>query len=160
MANNDSGYIKKELPKNIGKLGIILFFVGAVAGIIGFFTDPGRTSYSYLVSFLFVLSISVGSLLLVAIEYAANAVWSTPFRRMSEFLAASLPLLILFVIPLLLNVQNLFTLVTLRCCSQRPYASGKIGLFKFSVLFGESSCNNFSMGIFLLLYYKKQPPTR
>ncbi len=109
MANNDSGYIKKELPKNIGKLGIILFFVGAVAGIIGFFTDPGRTSYSYLVSFLFLLSISVGSLLLVAIEYAANAVWSTPFRRMSEFLAASLPLLILFVIPLLLNVQNLFT---------------------------------------------------
>ncbi|HED07561.1 MAG TPA: quinol:cytochrome C oxidoreductase [Ignavibacteria bacterium] len=109
MANNDSGYIKKELPKSVGKLGAILFLIGAVTGLIGFFIDPGRAAYSYLTSFLFLISISVGSLLLVAIEYAANAVWSTPFRRISEFLAASLPLLLILIIPLLLSVQSLFS---------------------------------------------------
>lgn len=108
MVNNDSGYIKRELPKDVGKLGIILFLIGAVTGLIGYFIDPSRASYSYLTSFLFLLSVSVGSLLLVAIEYAANAVWSTPFRRISEFLSSSLPLLIILVIPLLLSVQNLF----------------------------------------------------
>ena len=109
MSNNNSGYIKRELPKNIGKLGLILFILGAVTGIVGFFLDPGRAAYSYLTSFLFLLSISVGSLLLVAIEYAANAVWSTPFRRISEFLASALPLLIILVIPLLFSVNNLFS---------------------------------------------------
>lgn len=108
MTSNDTGYIKRTLPKNVGKLGIILFLVGAITGSVGFFLDPARASYSYLNSYLFILSIAVGSLLLVAIEYAANATWSTPFRRMSEFLASSLPLLILLVIPLLLNIQNLF----------------------------------------------------
>ena len=108
MTKNNSGYIKKELPKNISKLGLILFIVGAVTGILGYLIDPGRASYSYLTSFLFLLSISIGSLLLVAIEYAASAVWSTPFRRISEFLSSSLPLLIILVIPLLLSTHNLF----------------------------------------------------
>jgi len=108
MTNNDSVYIKKSLPKNIGKLGLILFVLGAVTGAFGYITDPSRASFSYLTSFLFLLSISVGSLLLVAIEYAASAVWSTPFRRMSEFLASSIPLLLLFVIPLFFSLQNLF----------------------------------------------------
>lgn len=108
MANNDSGYVKKVLPKKVGKLGLILFLIGAVTGIYAYINDPTRASFSYLTSFWFLLSISVGSLLLVAIEYSASAVWSTPFRRISEFLASSLPLLLIFVIPLLFSVQNLF----------------------------------------------------
>jgi hypothetical protein len=108
MSKIESGYIKKELPKNVEKLGITLFVIGAVASLIGFIIDPVRGSYSYLVAFLFLLSISVGSLLLVAIEYASGATWSTPFRRISEFLASTLPLLIILVIPLFFSLHNLF----------------------------------------------------
>ncbi|PJA98501.1 MAG: quinol:cytochrome C oxidoreductase [Ignavibacteriales bacterium CG_4_9_14_3_um_filter_30_11] len=108
MANNDSGYIKKVLPSKIGKIGLILFIIGAVTGLYGYIFDPSRAVFSYLTSFWFLLSIAVGSLLLVAIEYAASATWSTPFRRMSEFLASSIPLLIILVIPLLLSIQYLF----------------------------------------------------
>ena len=108
MQPNDSGYIKKSLPDNISKIGSILFVAGLVLGIAGFVFDAYRASYAYLVSFIFFLSIVVGSLFLVALEYAANADWSTPFRRISEFLAAGLPLLLIFVIPLLFNTGSLF----------------------------------------------------
>jgi len=73
MANNDSGYIKKVLPSKIGKIGLILFIIGAVTGLYGYIFDPSRAVFSYLTSFWFLLSIAVGSLLLVAIEYAASA---------------------------------------------------------------------------------------
>ena len=108
MSLNDSGYIKKNLPDNISKIGGILFIGGLILGIIAFLADSYRASYAYLVSFIFFLSIVVGSLFLVALEYAANADWSTPFRRVSEFLAAGLPLLLLFAIPLMFYTSNLF----------------------------------------------------
>ena len=108
MAQNDSGYIKKNLPDNISRTGGILLGLGLVLGIIAFFADSYRASFAYLVSFIFFLSIVVGSLFLVALEYAANADWSTPFRRVSEFLAAGLPLLLLFAIPLMFYTSNLF----------------------------------------------------
>ncbi|MCG6915157.1 quinol:cytochrome C oxidoreductase [bacterium BMS3Abin03] len=108
MSPNDSGYIKKDLPDNIFKAGSLLLVVGLVLGISGFLVDSYRASFAYLVSFIFFLSIVVGSLFLVALEYAANADWSTPFRRVSEFLAAGLPLLLIFAIPLMFNTGSLF----------------------------------------------------
>ncbi|HKJ81561.1 MAG TPA: hypothetical protein VJ954_06010, partial [Ignavibacteriaceae bacterium] len=108
MSKNENGYTKKNLPDKITKIGGILFAVGLLLGIAGFLADTYRASFAYLVSFIFFLSITVGSLFLVALEYAAGADWSTPFRRISEFFAASLPLLIIFVIPLFFNTGNLF----------------------------------------------------
>ena len=105
---NDSGYIKKNLPDNVSKIGGILLVVGLILGVSAFIADSYRASFAYLVSFIFFLSIVVGSLFLVALEYAANADWSTPFRRVSEFLAAGLPLLLIFAIPLMFNTNNLF----------------------------------------------------
>lgn len=108
MPKIDIGYIKKELPASIGKIGWALFAAGVILGIIAYFIDPTRTSFSYLVSYAFLVSIAIGSLLLVAIEYAAGAVWSVPFRRISEFFSAPIPLLILFAIPLLFSLHNYF----------------------------------------------------
>jgi hypothetical protein len=108
MSQIESGYHRKNLPQSVQKVGMMLAVIGLLLGIAGFVFDGYRASYAYLVSFLFFLSIAVGSLFLVALEYAANADWSTPFRRISEFFAAALPLLLIFVIPLFLNTHNLF----------------------------------------------------
>ncbi len=108
MSKIESGYNKKSLPNSVSKIGVTLLAIGLLLGISGFLVDSYRASYAYLVSFIFFLSIAVGSLFLVALEYAANADWSTPFRRISEFFAASLPLLLVLVIPLFFNTGNLF----------------------------------------------------
>jgi hypothetical protein len=108
MLPSEAGYIKKNLPDKVLKIGGILFAIGVILGIAGFLVDSFRASFAYLVSFIFFLSIVVGSLFLVALEYAANADWSTPFRRVSEFLAAGLPLLFILAIPLMFNTSSLF----------------------------------------------------
>ncbi len=108
MSSTEIGYIRKELPEKIKTIGLTLFVVGTALGIIGFLIDPQRASLSYLVTFMFLVSIGVGSLFLVALEYAVGADWSTPFRRISEFLAAVIPFLIILVIPLLFNLKYIF----------------------------------------------------
>jgi hypothetical protein len=108
MPKIDSGYVKKELPGKIGTIGVLLLAIGLIFGIISYFVDPARAAFSYLNAFIFLVTISLGSLFLVALEYLANAVWSVPFRRVSEFLAASVPLLIFLVIPLFFSLHHLF----------------------------------------------------
>jgi hypothetical protein len=109
MPKIESGYIKKELPKNIGKIGLILLVAGIVLSLVAYLTDPARASFSYLTAFVFLICIGLGSLFLVTLEYSAGAVWSVPFRRISEFYASSIPYFVLLVIPLFFSMHNLFT---------------------------------------------------
>lgn len=108
MQNNDLTYNKKELPASISKLGMVLLVVGIILGIIAFFVDHSRAVFNYLVAFAFMISIGVGALFLVALEYVAGADWSVPIRRVVEFFAATTPLLAILVIPLLFNMGELF----------------------------------------------------
>jgi hypothetical protein len=101
-------YIKKELPVKINKIGWILTLSGLLIVIISYLVDPLRSSFNNLIALIFLIGISVGALILVALEYLAGAVWSTPMRRVSEFLAASFPFIIILAIPLFLNFQNIF----------------------------------------------------
>ncbi len=109
MSSTEIGYIKRDLPDKLKTLGVILLAAGAVLGLLGFLIDPQRAVFSYLAAFLFLVSIGIGSLFLVALEYAAGADWSTPFRRVSEFFSAVIPFLLLLIIPLLFNMHNLFS---------------------------------------------------
>lgn len=108
MSKNDSGYIKRALPQKFLNIGFALLGIGLILGIIAYIIDPLRASYSYLTSFMFLISLGVGSLFLVSLEYLAGAVWSTPFRRISEFFAGTIPYLILISIPLLFTLHNVF----------------------------------------------------
>ena len=108
MSNNDSVYIKRPLPQKFLNIAIALLVIGLVPGITGYIIDPQRASYSYLTSFMFLVSLGVGSLFLVSLEYLAGAAWSTPFRRVSEFLSGIIPYLVILSIPLLFTLHDLF----------------------------------------------------
>ncbi len=108
MPKNDSGYIKRTLPQKFLTIGFALLGIGLVLGIIAYLIDPQRASYSYLTSFMFLISIGVGSLFLVALEYLSGAVWSTPFRRISEFFAGTIPYIVIISIPLFFTLHDVF----------------------------------------------------
>lgn len=108
MSKNDSGYVKRTLPQKFLTIGFTLLGIGLVLGIIAYIIDPQRASYSYLTSFMFLISLGVGSLFLVALEYLAGAVWSTPFRRISEFFAGIIPYIIIISIPLFFTMHDVF----------------------------------------------------
>ena len=99
---------KKELPANLVKTGWVFTLIGIVLVGISFITDFQRALQNNLIGFVFLASVSVGAVFFIALEYIAGAVWSTPFRRVTEFLAATLPLAILLAIPLFMNMNSLF----------------------------------------------------
>lgn len=108
MAINEMTYQKKDLPSSLSRIGYVLLGLGLILGVIAFFVDHSRAVFNYLIAFTFMISIGVGALFLIALEYVAGADWSVPIRRVVEFFAAVTPLLALLVIPLLFNIGELF----------------------------------------------------
>jgi hypothetical protein len=82
--------------------------VGIVLYIIGYMFEPRHAAFNHLISFLFLTSIAVGALFLVALEYISGAVWSVPMRRVNEFLAGLLPFTFLLAIPLFFHLHDVF----------------------------------------------------
>jgi hypothetical protein len=101
-------YQKKELPKKFSMTGWALVASGIVIVVVSYLVNPMRASFNNVIALMFMTGISVGALVLVALEHLSGAVWSTPMRRVSEFLAASIPFVAVLAIPLLFNLQGLF----------------------------------------------------
>ncbi|MBN1299657.1 MAG: quinol:cytochrome C oxidoreductase [Melioribacteraceae bacterium] len=57
---------------------------------------------------MFLTSVGVGGLFLIALEYIAGAVWSTPFRRVIEIITGIVILLPVIAVPVYLNLHDLF----------------------------------------------------
>lgn len=108
MLQNNVEYQKKELPKKLSQIGWLLFGTGLILGAIGFFSDQHRALLNYLMAYMFILSIGIGSLLLIALEYVGGADWSVPIRRVVEFLAAIIILLPILVLPLVFSIHDIF----------------------------------------------------
>jgi hypothetical protein len=108
MQETEIKYQKKELPGTLSKLGLGLLLVGIVLGVLSFFVDHSRAVFNYLLSYAFLVSIGVGALFLIALEYVAGADWSVPIRRVVEFFAAIVPFLIILAVPLILNIHDIF----------------------------------------------------
>lgn len=100
--------MKKELPGQVARYGWILLIVGAVIAAAGYLIDPRRMAFDNIIGFLFLTSIGIGSIFLVALEYIAGAVWSVPMRRVNEFLGALTLLIPLLAIPIFLNLHDLY----------------------------------------------------
>jgi hypothetical protein len=101
-------YQKKELPAKVRTIGVSLLAFGLFIVIAGYIVNPARMAFNNVIGLTFLISIVVGSLFFVSIEFISGAVWSTPFRRLAEFFTYGIFLVPLFVIPLLLNVHDIF----------------------------------------------------
>lgn len=101
-------YQKKELPSRLQSIGLLLTVLGIVIVLAGYLINPDRMAFNNIIGLTFIISIAVGALFFVAIEYLSGAVWSTPFRRITEIVSSFVIIVPLFVIPLLLNVHSVF----------------------------------------------------
>jgi hypothetical protein len=99
---------KKELPANIVKLGWALTVIGLVLVVLSYVTDAQRAGFNNIIGFTFLASVAVGAVFFIALEYIAGAVWSTPFRRVLEFLGMLLIPVVLLAIPIFMNFHDLY----------------------------------------------------
>lgn len=87
-------------------LGLGVVALGAAFGLSG--SDHTRYFFSYLTSFLFGLTIALGCLFFVLVQYAARAGWSVVIRRIPESFLYALPLFALLFVPVFLGRHELY----------------------------------------------------
>ncbi len=83
--------------------------LGAVACAILGPANPKQFFFSWLVSFLFFLSLALGALFFVLIQYATQGGWGIVLRRIGETIFATLPVMAALFLPLLLGLHDLYS---------------------------------------------------
>ena len=81
-----------------------------LAGVIAAFLFSGRDRFwtNWILWFLFLLTIGLGSLFIVALEHVVGATWSTPLRRVPERLSSFALLMVPAALVALLSLQFLY----------------------------------------------------
>lgn len=95
-------------PGKIGSVALVMGVAGLAATAFGYYTDTDQFFFSYLISFLFWISIALGALFFTLLHHLVDAEWSTVIRRWSESLMAPLSLMALLFLPILFGMHNLF----------------------------------------------------
>jgi hypothetical protein len=83
--------------------------LGAVGCAILGSGNPRQFFFSWLVSFLFFLSLALGGLFFVLIQYAAQGGWGIVVRRLGETTFATIPVFAALFVPLLLGLHDLYS---------------------------------------------------
>jgi hypothetical protein len=145
MSNQSSSaeYIKKPLPAIINTMGWGLLLLGGACYVLGYLVDARHAAFVHVVNFLFLTSIGIGALFLVALEYIAGAVWSVPMRRVNEFLAALIPIAALMALPLFFHLHDLYQWVNGEIVAhdtvlkiKEPYLNVNFFTIRFVAIFG------------------------
>ncbi|PYT98556.1 MAG: hypothetical protein DMG38_15070 [Acidobacteria bacterium] len=100
-------------PESVSRLQTRAFGVGAIAlllAIFGAMRSPGAFYQSYLMSFLLVLGVTLGSLGLVMLQHLTAGHWGIIIRRPLESATRTLPLIAILFVPIaLFGMQYLYT---------------------------------------------------
>jgi hypothetical protein len=99
-------------PESVGRLQRGALAVGGltmVLAIFGAMRSPGAFYESYLVSFLLVLGLALGSLGLVMLQHLTSGHWGIIIRRPLESATRTLPLIAIFFLPIaLFGMKHLY----------------------------------------------------
>jgi len=86
----------------VGIVGLLL----TVAGV--FLVSPDQFYRSYLWSFVFYLSLTLGPMAWLMTQYLSGGAWGIVIRRPAEAAARTLPLMALLFIPIIIGIPNLY----------------------------------------------------
>ncbi len=93
-------------------VGVVLAVIGfGLSFVLGRGADDGMKHFwfSYLLNFLFWLSLSLGALWFVPLQHLTRSSWSVVMRRLAEIVSGTIPVMGLLAIPLLLNLDSVYS---------------------------------------------------
>ena len=89
----------------------VILAVGAVAWLAsaaGYASDPQRFHFSYLVGFMFFVSIALGAAFFVMVQHITGSTWSVTMRRLMEGLMAGVAPAALLFLPVAFGLHDLY----------------------------------------------------
>jgi Ni/Fe-hydrogenase subunit HybB-like protein len=100
----------RYLPRSRGAtlLAGTMFIVGLVAFIIRLSQDAEAAWIAYVSNWLFFASISMGGVILAVATWITKAKWNWPMRRVSQAMAAFLPIAFVLLLPMLTLRESYF----------------------------------------------------
>jgi hypothetical protein len=84
------------------KIAAVCGGIGLALALFGWSIDPHRFAFSWLFAFVTFLTLGLGAIFFIAIQFLTVAHWSVTVRRTAEFFAAGVPVFALLFIPLAL----------------------------------------------------------
>jgi hypothetical protein len=105
QASIPPGHAWNRLPAIGGGIALLGALVCALLGA----ANPRQFFFSWLVSFLFFLSLALGALFFVLIQYASQGGWGVVLRRIGETTFATLPVMAALFIPVILGLHDLYS---------------------------------------------------
>ncbi|MGV3516859.1 hypothetical protein [Luteitalea sp.] len=90
------------------KVGLGLGLVGLLGMAVGFASDHAQFYKSYLLGYVFVLGIPIGSLALLMIHHLSGGRWSLALRRTFEASSRTLPLMAVLFLPIIFGIHDLY----------------------------------------------------
>jgi hypothetical protein len=88
--------------------GLIVGGAGLALAVVGLFLDSDQFFRSWLIAFLFVLGLALGSLALLMLQHLSGGQWGLVSRRVFEAASRTLPIVALAFIPILFGMRPLF----------------------------------------------------
>ena len=101
-------YVEANRFSAVSFLAAILAVVGLGLSVVGAFVAPQQFSHSWLFAFAVYFTLLAGCFFWVVVHHATDAEWSVVVRRQLENLAMLMPLMALFLIPILLMRHHLY----------------------------------------------------
>src|SRR6476659_3149851 len=98
------GHSWNRIPVMAGSVALLGVVVCAILG----YANPKQFFFSWIVSFLFFLSLALGALFFVLIQYASQVGWGIVLRRIGETTFATLPVMAALFLPVLLGLRDLY----------------------------------------------------
>src|SRR5580698_4881131 len=99
--------------RNLPVILIVIGAIGAGAGLA--FGGPQQFGFSWLLAFMFALSLCLGGLFLVIVHHLFDASWSVPTRRLCEHMACLLaPTMLILFLPIAFTAKTIYPCMTQR----------------------------------------------
>jgi hypothetical protein len=108
----DASAARYPAPKALarwGNLGLVVGLAGVALLAVGYFTADGEHFFrSYLVGWIYWLSVALGSLALLMVHHLTTGAWGTVARRIFEAAVRTIPYLAVLFVPIYFGVGSLY----------------------------------------------------
>lgn len=106
------------------KAPALLMVVGGALSLLGFFVAREEFNYTWLLAFMFFLSLSLGALFLVMAHHLFDAGWSVPIRRFCEHISTLVfPWLLLLFVPIAIQAKTIYKWMAISATGPQAVAS-------------------------------------